>query len=455
MRFNRFCAAATAAIPLLLLAFQKGAPVKTTGAPADGGQDCAACHGAGPANGDPRGSVLIENLQPYVPSVPQDLRVTIKHPEGTQWGFQMTARFVTNPNQMPGSFDALQGDTQVVCDNGTQLGAPAPCTPAQTQFVEHLIAPSTQAGAGYSFSVRWTPPVQENGDILFYLSAVAGGTALSTDHVYTISARIPLSPNAACSITKTPTLRTAVNAGPHAGPITSNGMVEIYGSDFQAGSRSRLVGLGDLGSGSFPTELSCIAVEIGGKRAPITYIQQDQINVQTPTLDLAGNVNIVVFANPGRPNELRTGTASVPIQAVAPAFFTFGATKSIAAQIGGTAVPVADPTVVAGARPVAPGEIVSLYGTGFGPTKPAWQAGQLTSGLSPLTMPYTIKMGSTTLTSNDILYAGAAPQAISGLYQFNIRLPANTPNGNLPVSISIGGQTTQDAVYIPILKPVQ
>jgi uncharacterized protein (TIGR03437 family) len=455
MRYIKPCAAGTAAIPLLLLAFQKGAPVKTTGAPVDGGQDCAACHGAGPANTDPRGSVIIENLQPYVPSVAQSLRVTIKHPEGTRWGFQMTARFVTDPNQMAGSFDAPQGDTQVVCDSGPQLGTPAPCTPTQTQFIEHSTAPTTQPGGGYSFSVQWTPPAQENGDLIFYLSAVAGGAALSTDHVYTISIRIPLSPNAACSITKTPTLRTAVNAGPHAGPITSNGMVEIYGADFQAGSRSRLVGLGDLGSGSFPTELSCIAVEIGGKRAPITYIQQDQINVQTPTLDLAGNVNVVVFANPGRPNELRTGIATVPIQGFAPAFFTFGNTKSIAAQIGGTATPVADPSVVAGGRPAAPGEIVSLYGTGFGPSRPAWQAGQLTSGLSPLTMPYTVRLGSTTLITSDILYGGVAPQAISGLYQFNVRIPANAPNGNLPVSISIGGQTTQDGVYIPILKPVQ
>lgn len=455
MQTLKVCAAAAAAVPFVLFAFQKGAPVRSTGAPVDGGKDCAACHGSGPANTDTRGSVTIDNLQPYVPAVPQPLRITVKHPDATQWGFQMTARFVTDPTQMAGSFEAVHADTQVVCDSGSQLGTPPPCTPPQTQFIEHSTAPATQAGAGYTFDVQWTPPAQENGDIMIYLSAVAGGPALSADHVYTIAVRVPLSPNAACSITKIPTLRSAVNAGPHAGPIAPNGMVEIYGADFQAGSRSRLVGLGDLGSGAFPTQLSCIAVQIGGKPAPITYVQQDQINVQAPTLDATGNVDLVVIANPGRPNELRTVPATVPIQSFAPAFFTFGATKSIAAQIGGTAIPVADPSVVPGGRPAAPGEIVSLYGTGFGPTRPAWQAGQITSGLSPLATPFTITMGGTTLSTNDILYAGVAPQAISGLYQFNVRIPATAPNGNLPVSISIGGQTTQDGAYIPIQKPGQ
>jgi len=48
------------------------------------------------------------------------------------------------------------------------------------------------------------------------------------------------------------------------------------------------------------------------------------------------------------------------------------------------------------------------------------------------------------------LYAGLAPHAISGLYQFNLRIPTGVRNGNAEVVITIGGQRTQLGATIPI-----
>jgi uncharacterized protein (TIGR03437 family) len=49
-----------------------------------------------------------------------------------------------------------------------------------------------------------------------------------------------------------------------------------------------------------------------------------------------------------------------------------------------------------------------------------------------------------------VLYAGLSPGSISGLYQFNVRIPAGTPSGNVPVTIAIGGISTQSGVTIPV-----
>jgi hypothetical protein len=333
--------------PVSLVAFSKGPPIMRTGG-VDGGVTCAACHNTyGAANSDSRGSVTIEGLQSYVPGTPQNLRVTVRHPDAARWGFQLTARFVTgNGTLKAGSFVPIDAETKVVCDDGPngrrdplfgeRIGSEGPCSAERQEWIEHADAPRTPGGS-HSFAVQWIPPPDENGDIVLYVAgnAADGNGANTNDRVYTAALRIPLSTNASCPLTRRPQIRNAVNAGPHAGPFSWNSMVEIYGSDFQAGSRTRIIGAGDLGSGRFPQSLSCIAVEIAGERAPVTYVQQDQINVQAPTTSVTGPVTLVVIANPGRPNELRSDPATVTLAPLAPAFFMLGTTRSIAAHFAG------------------------------------------------------------------------------------------------------------------------
>ena len=58
----------------------------------------------------------------------------------------------------------------------------------------------------------------------------------------------------------------------------------------------------------------------------------------------------------------------------------------------------------------------------------------------------------TTLAAADVLYAGVSPGSISGLYQINIRIPANTADGNIPVILRIGGQSTQSNAIIAVRR---
>jgi len=164
-----------------------------------------------------------------------------------------------------------------------------------------------------------------------------------------------------------------------------------------------------------------------------------------------GPVELTVVLNPGLGNVVMSSMGTFQtLQAFAPAFFVFGNSTSIAAEEAVTGKIVANPNVVPGASPAKPGDIVALYGTGFGDTNPSVAAGQLASGQAPLTNPITVMIGTTTLASSDVLYAGLTPGSISGLYQFNVRIPASTPNGDIPVTISIGAAQTQAGATIAV-----
>lgn len=444
--------AVLAAVPVVLLAFSSDPHVNGTGG-LPGSSDCTSCHNTFAVNSDSRGSIRIENLSAYNPSVSQDIKLTINHPDASRWGFQLTARYVNDGSQA-GTFVPTDSETKVLCDNGTTTGAPGPCDGNVFSWIEHSTAVRTTPGLGHSYQFRWIPPTQENGDIVFYYAAAAanGDNAVSGDRIYAGQTRLSLSASASCSISRKPTLRTAVNAGPHAGSIAPHAMVEVYGTDFQAGSRTRLVGAGDLGSGKFPSELSCIALEIDGQRAPIYYVQQDQINAQVPNITKTGPVSVVVVANPGRPNELRSDVGTVTIQALAPSFFTFNGT-SIATRVAGKADVVANPAVVPGAAPAKPGDVVSMFGSGWGPTSPAVAPGDITGAIqAPISGTYSLTIGGVTVPTSDIQYIGLAPQSISGLYQLQVKLPASLADGDQPVVLTVGGSQSQPTATLPIKK---
>ncbi|MGI8742658.1 MAG: choice-of-anchor V domain-containing protein [Bryobacteraceae bacterium] len=438
------------ASPALLFAESQTASIRFTGVPIDGGQTCVSCHT--PRAGANTGSVSIDAGSSYFPGVAQMIHVTVSDPASSRWGFQLTSRVISGEKQEAGNFAPTE-TSQVRCDDGTQFGTAGPCNGTR-EFAEHMSAPRTASGAGFTFDVMWTPPANEVGDIRFYASAVAadGDGTTAGDRTYT-TGRV-LSASGACNATKRPTLQTAINGASFLPPVSANAMLTIKGLDFQVPGRSRSIGLGDFVSGAFPKELACVAVEIAGQRVAITYVQQDQINVQAPALPSSGSVPIIVILNPDRQNELRSDLGMITaLQSFAPAFFMLSPSSSIAAQFAGTANVVANPSKYAEGKPAKPGDILTLYATGLGLTNPAVKPGDLAVGAAPITTPITVMIGSVTLSPADVLYAGLSPGSISGLYQINIRVPAGVPSGDVPVTITMGGFTSQPQATIPIALP--
>jgi uncharacterized protein (TIGR03437 family) len=62
-----------------------------------------------------------------------------------------------------------------------------------------------------------------------------------------------------------------------------------------------------------------------------------------------------------------------------------------------------------------------------------------------------VEVGGMTVPAADILYQGAAVQAISGLYQVNVRLPMGLGAGDQTLVIRQSGLASQAGVTIPIV----
>lgn len=433
-----------AGVPVLLFAFSSGPPIMRTGAPVDGGMNCSVCHSTfAPANSDPKGSVTIDAGE-YTPGATQTIKVTVMHPAAMRWGFQITARPVSDQTKQAGTF-APNDVVRVRC--ASSPAHDAPCNGA-LEFPEHKDAPFTAVGAGFTFQVDWTPPGGDVGDIIFYAAgnAANGDGNLTGDRIYTTSKTIS---SAKCALTGKPTISGVLNGASFQPTMASNTMATIFGQNFAAAGSSRIAGSGDISNQSFPKQLACVAVEIDGKRVPLSFVRPDQINVQAPTTTSLGPVSVKVILNPDLDNQSASDAASVQLTATAPAFFTLNG-KSVAAQFANTANLVADPSVVPGGKPAKSGDIVTLYLTGCGPTDPALQSGDVATAIARTTGTPTVIVGATTLAPADVIYAGLSPGSISGLYQANIRVPAGTPDGDIPISLTIGGLKTQDGATIPV-----
>jgi uncharacterized protein (TIGR03437 family) len=99
-------------------------------------------------------------------------------------------------------------------------------------------------------------------------------------------------------------------------------------------------------------------------------------------------------------------------------------------------------TGIQGAVLARPGDVILLYGTGFGPTTA--QPGQAAEGPEPITgMTATIGGAPASMP-----YAGAAPNFV-GLQQFNLVVP-NLGPGNHAVIIRQGSFATQPQVFLPV-----
>jgi len=406
---------------------------------------CAQCHRSFPLN-PPGGSLRVEAAN-YKPGEKQTIRITVSHPEAMRWGFQITARRASNHLQKAGNFvpDPLY---RVRCaPDGHDATTDQPCGADQLEFMEHT-APVTLTGANGTkvFEIQWMAPSSDIGPVVFYASGNAANNNGNNqgDRIYN-NAESPLIISAdVCQTGLRPTLSGAKNAASGVRECAMNTMISIYGSGF-AGSTTKQTAFVDSKTG-YPKELSCVAVEIGGTRVPITYVQADQINVQVPTSVGTGTVPYRVLVNGVASDQ---GTLTVTNHS--PAFFPFLGTNNVAAvALDGTYL--TNPNVVAGARPARPGEIVQLYATGLGATEPVWQAGEVPNATARVRDPITVSIGGTTLAASDVLYAGLVPGYISGLYQLNVRIPASMSDGDAPVQVNIGGVQSPAGMVLAVKR---
>ena len=232
--------------------------------------------------------------------------------------------------------------------------------------------------------------------------------------------------------------------------ISPNGLVSIYGESFAAAGTARAVAAGDLVGGRVPTKFAGVCVEVAGQRSPVLAVYPNQLNIQVPTLSASGEASVQVILNCGETGEVRSNLEKVTLQAATPEFLYFVLNadgKNPIAAVNAVTGEYIGATFV----PAKPGDVLTLYATGFGLTNPAYQAGELAGGIAPVVGPVKVSVGGVELGAGDLLYAGVSP-GLAGVYQVNLRLPGDLPDGDLSVVVRVGSFSSPPGGYITVRR---
>jgi len=422
------------------------------------------CHSRGGAdlNQGPGGVSI--SVSSYTPGQAQTITVTVSDPTKQRWGFQLTARLANSLLAPAGSFQPVDGNTQVICGNPNNTlfqGSAPPCPSGWIPFAEHTLA-GTRLGTrnGTTFQVSWNAPSSGAGDVVF---AVAGNAANADndntgDNIYTASVTVSQANSCPGGLAGAPSIAAGgiVGAGlstPTVKAISPNGLISIFGQNFAPPGTQRAVTGTDLVGGELPSNLACTCVNVNNQPAPMFFVSPSQINVQVPSLSGTGNMDVQVLAECGAADQTPSNSQPVAVQAASPELFFFqwnsGGKNPVAARDALTGTLVAAAGLLPGANPAKPGDYVSLYATGLGATNPSIPAGTLPTKIASTSTLVSVMLNGVMLASTDVLYAGIAPN-FAGLYQINIHVPANMPNGDLPISASINGISTPPGAFITV-----
>ena len=214
-----------------------------------------------------------------------------------------------------------------------------------------------------------------------------------------------------------------------AGPISPNTWIVLRGAGMSATQ-----GTWTVTGSTLPTSLNGVTVTVNGEAAPLFTVANTQLQFLVPTDITPGGTAQIVTTN----NGLTSAAVSVPVAALAPAFFIQGTVSGvsyIAAQHADGS-PVGPTTLVAGkSTPAKAGEEIALYGTGFGfPTTPG-----VGTAITPVILIDALPA--------KVDFAG---QVEPGVDQINVEVPAGARSGDALVVGLTSIYETQLGAFINI-----
>ena len=220
-----------------------------------------------------------------------------------------------------------------------------------------------------------------------------------------------------------------VNAGSGAPGAAPGTWVSIFGTNLAGASYT--LGASDVVDNNLPTSLQNVSVQIDGKAAFLDYVSPGQINVLIPEDSNSGSVTLTVSGTNGT-----SGAAKVTLQPMLPGLFAQGGYASAFRPSDG-ATPTAN-------VPVTAGDILEIFGTGFGPTSPRVASGLIFSGGAATENTVTVKIGGIDAL---VLWSGMIG---AGLYQINVVVPAGLAAGDNAIVASVGGYSTQSTAMLKV-----
>lgn len=186
-----------------------------------------------------------------------------------------------------------------------------------------------------------------------------------------------------------------------------------------------------------PGPLAGTQILFDGIAAPLLYASASQVGVVVP-FGVTGTTQMVVQNSAGQ-----SSAASLPVVAATPALFTSSALGN-----GQASAVNEDGTVNSSTNPAAAGTVVALYATGLGQTNPPGVDGGIASAVLPVPiLPVSVLVGGLPAY---VLYAGAAPGSIAGVFQINVRIPPLAPVGSTILVVIHGNFVSGTDVWIAV-----
>jgi uncharacterized protein (TIGR03437 family) len=187
--------------------------------------------------------------------------------------------------------------------------------------------------------------------------------------------------------------------------------------------------------GQLATDTGGLRVTFDGTPAPILYARFDQVGVVVP-FEVSGKTAVAVQATTATGQT--TASFQQAIGPTSPAIFT------AASNGNGQASVINETGAVNGATTAAlKGSTVSIYLTGAGQMVPAGKTGATGAINQTIAAPVTVRIGGQ---EARVVYAGAAPTSVQGLYQINAVVPQGASTGSVPVEVTVGNVTSRAAV---------
>ncbi len=203
-------------------------------------------------------------------------------------------------------------------------------------------------------------------------------------------------------------------------------------------------------NGKVTDYLADVQVFFDGTAAPILFASATQLNVVVPS-DVAGKTQVTLTVTyKGSAWEVQ----GIPVVDAMPEIFAMnGLGHGLAAALD------SEGRLISESNPVAPGEWISLFGTGVGLWRDGFVDGTVVGGqeLPVPKKPVEIEIGGA---KADVLYIGGAPGMVSGFVQFNVVVPTTMPDIDLSSSppaarivLTSGGHPSKAEVYIYLETP--
>jgi uncharacterized protein (TIGR03437 family) len=229
-----------------------------------------------------------------------------------------------------------------------------------------------------------------------------------------------------------PSIASVVNGASFLPGIAPGTWITIRGSNLSTTTRSWTDA--DFSGSNLPTQLDGVSVTINGKPAYVYFISPTQLNVLSP--DDAPSI----FGAPVQVTTAQGKSTAVNVldRALSPGLFAFSPQggKYVAAVRADGAY-IGPPNLISGLAtvPAKPGDTILLFGTGFGPTTPPVQIGQVINS-APLANPVIVRIGGVAASTQ---FVGIVSP---GLCQFNVVVP-DVPDFDAAVWVEIGGSSAQ------------